>query len=108
MGEIGVPHHTALHELENWQIQQIITGYHRRHRDLLSLTRWQTYYLMAAQCGGDNLKKSGINAPTDLLRFPWEQEPTPAGATQEEIDDLQALIDSENARIAEEKKSSEE
>ena len=99
MGEIGVPHHTALHELENWQIQQIITGYHRRHRDLLSLTRWQTFNLMVAQVGGKQLSSAGIHTPADLLKFPWDvEDEQPAGASPEDIADLQALMDEINGK----------
>lgn len=101
MGEIGIPHATALNDLRFWQIQQAIDGYNRRHRDAWSMTRWQTYNLMAAQCGGDNLKKSGINAPTDLIQFPWEKLDTPPETSQADIDELQELMRQENARIAE-------
>lgn len=101
MGEIGIPHATALHDLRFWQIQQAIDGYNRRHRDAWSMTRWQTYNLMAAQCGGDNLKKSGINNPTDLIQFPWEKLDTPPETSQADIDELQELMRQENARIAE-------
>ena len=92
MGEIGIEHHTALHDLRFWQIQQAIDGYNRRHRDDWSMTRWQTYNLIAAQCGGENLSKSGIHSPVDLIRFPWEKLDTPPETSQADIDELQELM----------------
>ena len=100
MGEIGIEHHTALHDLRFWQIQQAIDGYNRRHRDDWSMTRWQTYNLIAAQCGGENLSKSGIHSPMDLIRFPWEKLDTPPETSQADIDELQELIRQENAALA--------
>ena len=105
MGEIGIPHATALHDLRFWQIQQAIDGYNRRHRDDWSMTRWQTYYLMAAQCGGKNLSKSGIHSPIDLIRFPWDtdidDDDTPAAGqpTAEEVEHLRELMRQENAAL---------
>lgn len=96
MGEIGIPHHTALHELDNWQIQQVITGYNRRNRELLSIVRWQTHYLMAAQVGGKALAEAGIHGPTDLLKFPWDTDTTPE-LTQEDVDDIVAELEAINA-----------
>ena len=99
MGEIGIGHTTALYDLRLWQIQQTIDGYNRRHRDAWSMTRWQTYNLMAAQCGGDNLKKAGIYTPIDLLPFPWERTvPDPPHTSQADIDELQELMRQENAK----------
>ena len=104
MGEIGIPHATALHDLRFWQIQQAIDGNNRRHRDAWSMTRWQTYYLMAAQCGGENLSKSGIHSPIDLIRFPWDtdtDDDTPAAGqpSAAEVEALRELMRQENAKI---------
>ena len=56
------------------------------------MTRWQTYNLIAAQCGGENLSKSGIHSPVDLIRFPWEKLDTPPETSQADIDELQELM----------------
>ena len=53
-------------------MQAIIRGYNRRERGMWSATRWQTYYLMSVSMA--DLKKAGINKPTDLMKFPWEKE----------------------------------
>ena len=103
MGEIGIPHHTALHELDNWQIQQVITGYNRRNRELLSIVRWQTHNLMAAQVGGKELAKNGINSATDLLPLPWDTKAASKLPTEEEVADMVAEIDAINAARREEK-----
>lgn len=50
---------------------------------------------MAAFSGTDNLKKSGIYGPSDLLPFPWEKE-APQPLTNEEIDDMSDFISSFN------------
>lgn len=92
MGEIGTPRREYLYELKFWEILLISRGYQRRHRDLWSASRWQTYNLMTAQVGSDNMKKSGINSPTDLIRFPWDTDRA-LPISQEEIDELQKEID---------------
>ena len=96
MGEIGIPRHEFLHELSWWEIRCIIRGYNRRHRDLWSATRWQTYNIMSAQVGGKQLSEKGINSVHDLLPLPWDD--TKAGLpTQEEVDDMVAEINAINA-----------
>ena len=55
---------------------------------------------MSAQCGSDNMRKSGINSPTDLLKLPWDKEAPPI--TEEEAADLQAEIDAINANLQKE------
>ena len=49
-------------------------GYDRRHRNLWSATRWQTYNLMCAFAGSKALSEAGINSAKDLLSFPWDTE----------------------------------
>lgn len=49
-----------------------MAGYNRRHRDIWSSIRWQTYNIMAAQVGGKELAAHGINSATDLLPLPWD------------------------------------
>ena len=45
------------------------------------------------------MNEAGIRLPTDLIRFPWEQEPPPH-VSQEEIDTLQAEMAAINAANA--------
>ena len=96
MGEIGRDRLEFLYEMKWWEIRAIIRGYYRRHRDTWSATRWQTYYIMSAQIGSEAMHKSGINNPTDLLKFPWERirENMPS---DEEIASLQAEMAAINA-----------
>lgn len=91
VGEVGIPHRTALYEMQQWHIHQAITGYYRRGRDTKSLMRWQTYNMMAAFAGGDNLRKSGINGPSDLLKFPWDTDEAeqPIEVTDDVVKELQ-------------------
>ena len=102
MGEIGYDRHEFLHELKWWEIRSIIRGYNRRHRDLWSSTRWQTYNLMQAFCGGKALNEAGIHKPTDLIKFPWDSA-TVATITEDEVKDMQAEIAAMNAAAADEK-----
>ena len=96
MGEIGYNRHEFLHELKWWEIRSIIRGYNRRHRDLWSSNRWQTYNLMQAFCGGKALNEAGIHKPTDLLKLPWDTAPV-APLSQSEVEDMQAEIRAMNA-----------
>ena len=75
VGEIGIPRREYLYELDYLDIVQIERGYERRHRHAWSISRWETFHLMAAFCGGENLQKSGIHTPADLIRFPWDYKP---------------------------------
>lgn len=104
VGEIGIPRREYLYELDYLDMVQIERGYERRHRHAWSIGRWQTFHLMAAFCGGENLQKSGIHSPIDLIRFPWDYEghnaadddsnmPTPAV-----VEELRRKMREENER----------
>ena len=95
MGEIGITP-ADFKRLRWWEIRSIIRGYNRRHRDLWSSTRWQTYNLMQAFCGGKALNEAGIYKPTDLIKFPWDTTPV-APLSQSEVEDMQAEIRAMNA-----------
>ena len=88
VGEIGLPRHEYLYDLRHIDLLLIQRGYERRQRHSWSATRWQTYYLMAAQVGSDGLRKSGINSPTDLIKFPWER----TAATLPSEDEVAELV----------------
>lgn len=96
VGEIGIPRNTFLYHLRWWEIRCIIRGYNRRHRDVWSSARWQTYNLMCAFAGGDKLAEQGVHGPTDLLHLPWDVKPKPP-ITKAEEDELRAEIDAINA-----------
>ena len=48
-----------------------------------------TYNIMQAQCGSKALNEAGIYKPTDLIKFPWEQEPR-TKVTPDDVAQLQA------------------
>lgn len=92
MGEVGIQP-SAFARLKWWQLRSIIRGYNRRRRDGWSQTRWHAFNVM--QCFAD-LKKAGINRPTDLIKFPWERV-AEITISQEDIDELQAEMAAMNA-----------
>ena len=101
VGEIGRPHSEFLYDMKAWHLRAVIKGYFRRNRDLWSAVRWQTYNLMCVSMA--DLKKAGIYHPTDLIKFPWENESdTPRGnlPTEDEIIEMRNQIKAENERIA--------
>ena len=98
VGEMGINRHEFLYVLKWWEIQLIIKGYNRRHRDQWSAIRWQTYYLMAAQIGGKGMNEIGIHSPADLLPFPWDKEPAPP-ISEDDAAQLQAEMAAMNAQM---------
>ena len=104
VGEIGISRREYLYELDYLDMVQIERGYERRHRHAWSIGRWQTFHLMAAFCGGENLQKSGIHSPVDLIRFPWDYKPHKAGddesnmLTPAVVEELRRKIREENER----------
>ena len=101
VGEIGISSGQFYYGLKWWELQAIIRGYNRRERGMWSATRWQTYYLMSVSMA--DLKKAGINGPTDLIKFPWEKETadTTYLPSDEEIAEMQAEMDATNQYYAE-------
>ena len=83
--------------MQYWEILLIARGYSRRHRDIWSAIRWQTFSLMCVQA---DLKKAGIYSPTDLIRFPWDSSETDGagGLTQEDIEELQRQMQEYNSQ----------
>ena len=99
MGEIGLNRKEYLYDLQFWEMLLISRGYDRRHRDMWSATRWQTFYLMSvSMC---DLKKAGIYRPTDLIRFPWDNnadEPVGNMPTKKEIEEMRRMMIEENIK----------
>lgn len=93
MGEIGFPRREFLHDLKWWEVKSIIRGYNNRKRDLWSSTRWQTYHIMCAFAGSKSLGESGINSPTDLIKFPWDTDRPPISfnTVQEMVAEIEAV-----------------
>jgi hypothetical protein len=72
-------------------------GYDRRHRQLWSATRWQTYRLMCAFAGSKALIETGINSAKDLLPFPWDTDHSDL-PTEDEVADIVAEMEAINAQ----------
>lgn len=89
MGEIGIPRKEFLFVLPFWEVRRIMRGYQRRHRDLWSAARWQTFYIMSAQIGGKGMRESGLHKPTDLMPLPWDTKEKPNLPSEEEIRQMQ-------------------
>lgn len=88
VGEIGIPRYEFLYIINFWEVRRIIRGYNRRKRDMWSAVRWQTFRLMCCWADMKNLK------PTDLLKFPWDEENINGGdiPTEEEVAEMKALM----------------
>lgn len=100
VGEIGRTPGELRHGLRWWEIRCIIRGYNRRHRDVWSAARWQTYNIMASQVGGKELSKAGIHNPQDLLPLPWDAKAEKtAPLTQAEVDEEVAMMKAINADL---------
>ena len=99
VGEIGITRNEFLYELKYWEIILIIRGYNRRQRDLWSAARWHAFNVMSAMpyC---KLADSGIYRPTDLIKFPWEEErhEAPTEAEQEELQQLARMYSEEDSQ----------
>lgn len=94
VGEIGIERNTFFNQLRWWEVRAIIIGYNRRRRDIWSATRWQTYNLMAAQVGGEELAMKGISSATDLLPLPWDTKNASKLPTEK---DVANMVDEINA-----------
>ena len=91
MGEIGVNRHQYLYDLTWSDLVLIERGYDRRCRHLWSAVRWSTFYTLSGFVGGEQMKKSGIASPSDLLKLPWERKPKVA-ATEPSPEDEQRML----------------
>ena len=101
MGEIGISRNEFFN-LRWWEVQAILKGYGRRHRDLWSATRWLTYNVMASFVGSEAMREKKIYSPVDLIRFPWDtprntdDESAPPPPSQEEVERIRAIMRAEN------------
>ena len=102
MGVIGFPRRDLLYEVKWWEVLSIIRGYNLKHRDLWSATRWQTYQILGAVCGSNNLRENNIYCAKDLIEFPWEDDDNATNngveLSDEEIAELQADMARLNAK----------
>jgi hypothetical protein len=96
VGEIGYDRKEFLFELKQWEIILIIRGFRRRQRTFCDMVRLQTYINLMPQT---NLKENGIMSPSDLIKFPWDDDNEEI-ISEEDVEDLTNLIAEANKRSA--------
>ena len=104
MGEIGISRREFLYDIRFWEARRIIRGYRKRGKIFMQLLAENVYASTYAFRGSEG------NTPQKMFPMLFEDddyEMEPA-ITQEEQDELQALITSENERLASQRESSEE
>lgn len=66
------------------------------------MTRWQTFWLL--HNGMLDCRKAGITSPTDLIRFPWDNDhPSDDQPTDEEVEQMRRHLQQLNAENAKRK-----
>ena len=101
MGEIGIPRREFLYELRFWEVCRIVRGYRKRNRlthQLLAEIVYTTTYTMRDPNG---------KTPADMFPgiFVNEAEDSNGSISEEDQQEMLALIEAENARLTQ---SSEE
>ena len=97
MGEIGIPRHEFLYEIQFWEVRRIIRGYRNRDRlkhQLMAECAFAAIYAMRDPHG-----KSVKDLFPDIFEDTDDEEPDPEPLSQSDIDELQQLMRDESARI---------
>ena len=99
VGEIGIPRREFLFDISFWEARRILRGYRNRYRDMWSAVRWHAYRIMGAMPYCD-LEKAGIRRPTDLIKFPWDNDNIPAAdvPSEEEAEEMLQILKQEKKR----------
>lgn len=87
MGEIGIPRHEFLYDLQFWEVRRIIRGYRRRDRLKLQIMAECAYAALFAM--------RDPNGKTAADLFPQlfaEEDDEPAPISEEEQNDLLDII----------------
>lgn len=96
MGEIGIPRHEFLYDLQFWEVRRIIRGYRQRDRlkmQLLRLCAFTSFFGM--RDNKDHL------TPEQWLPIPLldeRDEPAPPPLSEEEQEDMLDLLRDINAQ----------
>ena len=93
-----------LYDIKFWEARRIIRGYRKRGRIFMQLLAENVYASTYAFRGSEGKTVKDI-FPSLFEDDDYDMEPA---ITQEDQDELQALMAAENARLEEERKSSEE
>ena len=104
MGEIGIPRREFLYDIKFWEARRIIRGYRKRGKIFMQLLAENVYASTFAFRGSEG-KTVKEMFPAIFDDDDYDMEPA---ITQEEQDELQALMAAENARLEAERESSEE
>lgn len=92
MGEIGIPRHEFLYDLQFWEVRRIIKGYRRRGRLRDQLIAEATYAAMYA------MRDPQGKTAKDIFPFLFTDEDaeSPEAPSDEDIAELQAEMDAIN------------
>ena len=103
MGEIGISRREFLYDIRFWEARRIIRGYRKRGKIFMQLLAENVYASTFAFRGSEGKTVKDM-FPTIFDDDDYEMEPA---ITQEEQDELQALMAAENERLASQRESSE-
>ena len=104
MGEIGISCREFLYDIKFWEARRIIRGYRKRGKIIMQLLA-ENVYASTFTFRGSEGKTVKDMFPAIFEDEDYDMEPA---ITQEEQDELQALMAAENARLEAERESSEE
>ena len=104
VGEIGISRREFLYDIKFWEARRIIRGYRKRGKIFMQLLAENVYASTFAFRGSEGKTVKDM-FPAIFDDDDYEMEPA---ITQEEQDELQALMAAENARLEAERESSEE
>jgi len=97
VGEIGIPRHEFLYEIQFWEVRRIIRGYRNRDRlkhQLMAECAFAAIYAMRDPHG-----KSVKDLFPAIFEDIDDEEDEQESLSQSEIDELQQIMRDENARI---------
>jgi hypothetical protein len=97
VGEIGIPRHEFLYDIQFWEVRRIIRGYRNRDRlkhQLMAECAFAAIYAMRDPKG-----KSVKDLFPDIFEDTDDEEDEPEPLSQSDIDELQQLMREESARI---------
>ena len=95
MGEIGISRKEFLYDIRFWEARRIIRGYRKRGRIFMQLLAENVYASTFAFRGSEGKTVKDM-FPAIFDDDDYEMDPA---ITQEEQEELQALMASENARL---------
>ena len=104
MGEIGISRKEFLYDIRFWEARRIIRGYRKRGKIFMQLLAENVYASTFAFRGSEGKTVKDM-FPSIFDDDDYEMDPA---ITQEEQEELQALMAAENARLSSQRESSEE